>query len=90
MKTSTLITTALTFALGAGAGALGVSAHDAHADPQPKMVTALEHLQLAQQKLENATPDKGGHRVAAIKLTKEAIVQVNKGIEYDNKDKDKK
>jgi hypothetical protein len=92
MKTSTLATTALTFALGIGAGAVGMSARDANAEPQPKMYTAREHLELAKQKLEAAEPDKGGHRVAAIKLTKDAIAEVDKGIAYDNanKDKDKK
>jgi len=87
MKSTTLLATAFTFAIGAGAGAVGMAAHDANADPQPKMTSAREHLELARDKLIAADPDKGGHRAAAIKLTKDAIVEVDKGIEYDNKNK---
>ena len=89
MKTTTLIATALTFSLGIGAGAVGMAVHDANAEPQPKMFTAREHLEQAQLKLEAAEADKGGHRVQAIKLTKEAIVEVDKGIAYDNANKKK-
>lgn len=32
-----------------------------------------------------ATADKGGHRVKAIQLTKDAIDEVKKGIAFDNK-----
>jgi len=60
----------------------------AHAEKQPHMTTALgllnkalvekvgegkiKHLDAAQAALETGTSDKGGHRVAAIKLIKEA------------------
>lgn len=57
----------------------------ADADKQPHMVQALSHLKSAKAELEAATSDKGGHRVKAIALTRDAIVQVEKGIAFDNK-----
>jgi hypothetical protein len=53
-----------------------------HAD-QPNMHAALTSLQQAKDALRNATSDKGGHRVAAIKLIEQAIAEVKAGIEYD-------
>jgi hypothetical protein len=55
------------------------------AEPQPKMRAALDSLRAAQRSLEEATPDKGGHRVKAIQLTKQAIDEVEAGIKFDNK-----
>ena len=55
------------------------------AEPQPKMKAALDSLRDAKRSLEQATPDKGGHRVKAIELTKAAIDQVEAGIKFDNK-----
>ncbi|HEU0030510.1 MAG TPA: hypothetical protein VFQ53_07755 [Kofleriaceae bacterium] len=57
----------------------------AGADPQPRMRTALDHLREAQADLEAATADKGGHRVKAIALTKQAIDEVQAGIKFDNR-----
>jgi hypothetical protein len=57
----------------------------AGADVQPKMRDALGNLKSALASLQDATPDKGGHRVKAINLTKSAIEQVEKGIQFDNK-----
>ncbi len=57
----------------------------AAADPQPKMQAALDLLNSAHAALEGATSDKGGHRVKAMKLVKSAIIQVEKGIKFDNK-----
>lgn len=57
----------------------------AGADPQPKMRSALDHLRAAQADLETAAHDKGGHRVKAIGLTKQAIDEVQKGIKFDNR-----
>lgn len=57
----------------------------AGADVQPKMNDALGSLKSALASLQNATSDKGGHRVKAISLTKSAIEQVEKGIKFDNK-----
>jgi hypothetical protein len=68
---------------GALAFTLGNDASEAQAGPQPNMQAALASLEEAKASLEKATSDKGGHRVAAIKLTKEAIEQVKKGIEHD-------
>lgn len=56
---------------------------DKKADQQPNMMSALQHLELAKDKLEKATADKGGHRVKAIKLVKEAIEETNEGIKWD-------
>jgi len=61
-----------------------IRSSDAGKEPQPLMKSGLRHLKLARTALEKATHDKGGHRVAAIKLTNEAIEQVEKGIAFDN------
>ena len=50
---------------------------------QPHMQAALDHLRAAKVELEKAVADKGGHRVAALKLTNDAITEVVAGIEYD-------
>lgn len=52
---------------------------------QPRMHAALEHLRAARAELDKATPDKGGHREAAIRLTNDAIAQVEAGINYDRR-----
>ncbi|MBK7864577.1 MAG: hypothetical protein IPJ65_39445 [Archangiaceae bacterium] len=57
----------------------------AFADPQPKMKEALALLKDAKAALQAANADKGGHRVKAIEKVDEAIAQVEKGIEFDNK-----
>ena len=49
---------------------------------QPHMQAALDHLRAAKVELDAAEPDKGGHREKALALTKDAIVQVERGIEY--------
>jgi hypothetical protein len=67
-----------------GSVALYGLATPAHADQQPKMQAALGALEAAKTNLENATHDKGGHRVKALEATKEAIEQTKKGIAYDN------
>jgi hypothetical protein len=61
--------------------------HTASAEPQPHMQSALDSLNAALGDLEKATADKGGHRAKALSLTKQAVAQVKKGIEYDNKHK---
>ena len=50
---------------------------------QPNMVKAREYLQNALGNLERATADKGGFRVQAMNAVRNAIAQVNAGIEYD-------
>lgn len=57
----------------------------ASADAQPKMKSALSHLESSLSDLKGATADKGGHRVKAIKLVEDAITQVKEGIKFDNK-----
>lgn len=51
------------------------------APDQPHMTAALAALESAKNNLEHATSDKGGHRVQAIDLVKDAIDEVKKGIE---------
>jgi len=50
---------------------------------QPNMQHALSSLMDAQMSLERATPDKGGHRMKALELVKQAIKETQQGIEYD-------
>jgi len=57
----------------------------ASADVQPKMQQALGSLQSAAASLSDGTHDKGGHRAAALKLTRQAIGQVEQGIKFDNR-----
>ena len=49
---------------------------------QPHMDQALGHLHAAQSELEKAEADKGGHRANALKLTRDAIAEVQRGIEF--------
>ena len=68
------------------AAVIGNSAvNSVQAEPQPHMRSALSSLKSARDQLTQATADKGGHRVKAIALTKDAIEQVEKGIAFDNK-----
>jgi len=62
--------------------ATGFIAGHASAD-QPHMQAALEHLRLAKGELEKADRDKGGHREKALRLTNDAIREVERGIEWD-------
>ena len=64
--------------------AAGFVAGRATAD-QPHMHAALEHLRQARTSLDKATPDKGGHREAAIKLVNDAIAQVEAGMAFDRR-----
>jgi len=50
---------------------------------QPNMEEAMAKLEQAKDALEHATPDKGGHRVEAIRLINDAMSQVKQGMEYD-------
>jgi len=47
---------------------------------QPNMQAALAALRNARRSLIDATPDKGGHRANAIKLTDQAIAETQAGI----------
>lgn len=55
------------------------------AERQPAMEAALKNLQEARQNLNQASKDKGGHRVKAIKLIDHAIEEVQAGIKFDNR-----
>jgi hypothetical protein len=49
---------------------------------QGHMFNARDDLQQALNELQQALPDKGGHRVDAINLVQQAADQVNLGIQY--------
>ena len=76
-------------ALGAAsAGGLvleGIGPGRLTAEQQVHMQAAKDALQSALGHLEQATPDKGGHRVAAMKATRQAIDHVEKGIRFDRR-----
>jgi hypothetical protein len=46
------------------------------------MAAALQHLRNADQQLQQASQDKGGHRVKAQQLVEQAMTQVEQGIQY--------
>jgi hypothetical protein len=48
----------------------------------PPMTAANAYLQFAVNELQAAVDDKGGHRIAAINLTQQAMDQVNQGIQF--------
>jgi hypothetical protein len=72
----TLIVTGVA-TLAIGATAFGVSSTIA---AQPHMTDALNELQTALSQLNDAIPDKDGHRVEAISLVKQAITQTTEGL----------
>jgi hypothetical protein len=76
-----------TLIVAATAGLIGMAflSGQAYADRQSKMHDALDHLRSAQSLLENASRDKGGHRVRALKFVRNAIDEVKAGIDYDNR-----
>jgi|GEM_PF-2945113 len=55
-----------------------------NAQHEPHMAAALGHLRQAEEELEKAAPNKGGHRERAMDLTKQAMSQVEEGIQYYN------
>lgn len=71
--------TAIAYLLG-GAG-LAVAQNQVDGG-QPEMQGALEHLRQANQNLEKAKHDKGGHAERAHQLVEQAIGEVKAGIEY--------
>lgn len=66
---------------GASAAVLIAAAGSASAE-QGNMDRAMVDLQSALQSLREATPDKGGHKAAAINLIEQAIGEVQAGIDY--------
>lgn len=85
---------ALVLTVGLGIGAAAAQNNDQRMDNnankiaqqeaghEPHMAAALEHLRQAADELEKATPNKGGHREAALDLTHRAMSQVEAGIKY--------
>jgi hypothetical protein len=72
------------FAMGAGnSNTTPVVAADD--EDQPHMQAALDALKQAEQHLNEAKHDKGGHRVAALKATREAIKHVEEGMKAADK-----
>jgi hypothetical protein len=51
---------------------------------QGNMIAARQSLHSAYNYLQQATPDKGGHRSNAMSLIQQAIREVNMGINYAN------
>jgi hypothetical protein len=64
---------------------VGGFATQALAEKQPQMAKAHQNLEEAKRNLENATADKGGHRVKALELVNAALAEVKAGIQFDNK-----
>jgi F0F1-type ATP synthase epsilon subunit len=81
-KTSKLF--ALTLILGLLS--IPISAGASYEDEdQPHMQAALDALKQAEQHLNEAKHDKGGHRAAALKATREAIKHVEAGMKFADK-----
>lgn len=57
---------------------------------QPKMTSALENLKKAKEDLEAANHNKGGHRVTAHLLVKQAMAEVEAGMKAAEDAKDAK
>jgi len=72
-------------AAAAGVMAAALPAREAAAENQPHMRAALQALQNARNQLQQATADKGGHRVNALSHVNAAIAEVQKGIAFDNR-----
>ena len=64
---------------------LGCVSQNAFAERQPRMQDALRNLRDAAASLKAANNDKGGHRAKAMSLVDQAITEVEKGIQFDNK-----
>ena len=80
---------ALTLVLGLLSIPISAGASYADDDDQPHMQAALDALKQAEQHLNEAKHDKGGHRVAALKATRDAIKHVEMGMKAGDKNEDK-
>jgi hypothetical protein len=76
---NTMIKGVIAAAALATATTSGIFIGQAMAD-QPHMQAALDALIGARDQLIAASPNKGGHRLAAIRLTNDAIAEVRMGI----------
>jgi hypothetical protein len=59
-------------------------------EAQHEMNAALENLRQAQNNLQHASRDKGGHRSKALEHIRMAISEVEQGIQFDNTHESKK
>ncbi len=66
-------------AMGVAIGATAVATTAAEA-AQPHMERALADLQAALGQLQVAAPNKGGHRVKAMELVRQAIAETRRGM----------
>ena len=64
---------------------LAIAAIAAAVPEQPFMKAARGDLMTARSELQQATANKGGHRVKAIGLVNSAIAEVNEGIAFDRR-----
>lgn len=67
--------------LGSCVFLLGMLTNQVMAD-QPHMQNAKENLRIAREELNMADSDKGGHKARAQELIREAIDEVQLGIDY--------
>lgn len=67
--------------IAAGAAVVAASAQSATAY-QGNMERAIGELEVALRSLREATPDKGGHRERAMELIRQAMDEVQAGIDY--------
>src|SRR5689334_1163309 len=58
------------------------TAANANAYKEPHMAAALQHLRQAEEELEKANNEHGGHRQEALKTTQQAEAQVIAGIQW--------
>lgn len=76
---------ALLAAGAVGAFAVGCASGPPPGPPpsyQPHMQNALAALQVAQSELQQAEPNKGGHRERALEIVSHAIIEVERGIDF--------
>jgi hypothetical protein len=69
----------------AGLGILGLVPSRAAASSYPRLDKAIEGMKDAKKYLEKAPPKFGGHKKKAIEALDEAIVQLEKAIEFADK-----
>ena len=71
--------------LAAAAFGAGLAFAPALRADQPHLQAALDALETAERQLNEATADKGGHRVKALKHVHAAMAEVRKGLAFDRK-----
>lgn len=84
MKPTLMLIASIVLTIVLGMPTNFVAAQATDVQKQPRMTSALEHLQAAEKELEAATHDKGGHRAKALALTRQAITHVKEGIAFDD------